>query len=245
MVTELPQESWARMQILDASIREALGLPSIEIPAAPAARRRVLLIHADGNPRAARWARLTGLALEQSGAQVALSPSSELAAFAASERPWEVLPLALAWEDLALDALPAAWKRLAPYRAEDLADARYIPTAPGSFGGVTVLILPRSTPMEARMTLQKVAESGAIRRRNRFASLRLLVEGEDEVGLAPVLAEIEQQGKTSVLILPAVFCASIEDMRRLEEEARGFEDRLDIAWLPGLGGELCRKPPGE
>ena len=36
--------------------------------------------------------------------------------------------------------------------------------------------------------------------------------------------------------------ASIEDMRRFESEVRGFEDLLDIAWLPGLGAELSRKP---
>jgi hypothetical protein len=60
-----------------------------------------------------------------------------------------------------------------------------------------------------------------------------------------VLAELRAAGKRSVLVVPTVFCASPAEMRALADSLEGVvaPDDFDLAWLPGLGGELCCARP--
>jgi len=59
------------------------------------------------------------------------------------------------------------------------------------------------------------------------------------VAPARVLTELAESGVRSVLVVPAVFCASPEEMQALKASLAPAAAELDLAWLPGLGGELC------
>ena len=171
-----------------------------------APRRHVV---ADG-PRARAWARR--LALEHA------RESGELVAV--------------------VDALPAegtSTELATPARAADFAAGRALPRCPGPFGGTTVVVVPAGAPegeLEAWLALEA---DDPLAKASRFHRLRVASEG-GERDLARVLAELLEAGRRNVLVLPAEFCAGGETMRRLARAARGFEDRLTIAWRPGLGG---------
>jgi hypothetical protein len=52
-------------------------------------------------------------------------------------------------------------------------------------------------------------------------------------------AALAAEGTESVLVVPATFCASPTEMRTLRDSAGPPPDGVEIAWLPGLGAELC------
>jgi hypothetical protein len=66
---------------------------------------------------------------------------------------------------------------------------------------------------------------------------------DGEPNLAQVLTELRDAGSRSVLVVPATFCASPAEMQALRSSVgEDVAADLDLAWLPGLGAELCRAP---
>ncbi|MHC4548561.1 MAG: ChaN family lipoprotein [Planctomycetota bacterium] len=225
-VERAPSDGWTRLEFGGDEIREALGLPP---PAAKEKEKGTLLVLTHDTPRAWHWARL--FALRAKG-RVAIATRAGQEEFqgAHPETQWEVRPLAFAGEG----------PEQARFRAEDLADGRGLPLAPGPFGGTTVLVVPREVDAEHHAGWKALQESNAIKKRSRFARLVVVFESDESAGLGAALEQIQARGGRSVLIVPAVFCADAAAMRRLAVEARPYRDTLDLAWLPGLGGRMHR-----
>jgi hypothetical protein len=137
-----------------------------------------------------------------------------------------------------LVSTPAAGAELLAVTPEQFADGRALPTAPGPFGGTTILVLPPGTRGKVRKAWMQLAEKDVLRARNRFASLKVV----DDAGLPAALDAIRDAGKRNVLIVPAAFVVGPERMQALHRRAAGHADALDIAWLPGLGGALSETP---
>lgn len=131
-----------------------------------------------------------------------------------------------------------------PWQPADLASGVGIPLAPGDFGGTTVLVVPAGTPADECEAWRALEEGQALKKRSRFASLRVAF-AEGEPSLADTLEAIRASGRSNVLVVPAMFCADAEHMQALRKSAGSLE-RLDVAWLPGLGAEAVNLwPAGE
>jgi hypothetical protein len=131
---------------------------------------------------------------------------------------------------------PAAGASVLAVEPDQFASGLALPTAPGPFGGTTILVLPRGTKGKARAAWMQLGDKDVIKARSRFASLKVV----DEAGLAAALDAIREAGKRNVLIVPAAFVAGPEQMQALQQRTVGHADELTIAWLPGLGGDLAR-----
>jgi len=146
------------------------------------------------------------------------------------------------------DEDPARIHRLAiagEWPLAGFADGTGIPLAEGDFGGTTVLVVPATASETERESWLELERAKALKKRSMFAGLRVAVDG-GAPSLAQVVGELASSGARSVLIVPATFCASAEEMQAL---ARSVPDalasELDLAWLPGLGAELCCAAPGD
>jgi uncharacterized iron-regulated protein len=121
-------------------------------------------------------------------------------------------------------------------RPDQFTDGHALPTAPGPFGGTTILVLPRGTKGKERAAWLELAHKDVIKARSRFASLKVV----DEAELGATLDAIREAGKRNVLIVPAAFVVAPESMQALQQRTVGHANELTIAWLPGLGGDLAR-----
>lgn len=173
--------------------------------------------------RARQWAELHARGLARAGHATRVLTLAELAA--------TTLPEGTRVQDLRLGGL---------WPLDSFAEGRGLPLAPGDFGGTTVLVVPATADAAEREAWLALERAKALRKRSPFAGLRVACAGA-EPGLAQVLAELRDAGARSVLVVPTVFCASPEEMRALADSADelALTSELDLAWLPGLGGELC------
>ncbi|MFH0945831.1 MAG: ChaN family lipoprotein [Planctomycetota bacterium] len=124
-------------------------------------------------------------------------------------------------------------------RPEDFATGATLPLAPGPFGGTTVVVLTEGTEeidIPAWLELEKKNVLGA---HSRFHRLRIATPSGD-TALGQVLARLEAENRNNVLIVPALFCADPETMRRLLAEAAPFAESMTLHWSPGLGERLYR-----
>jgi len=202
-------DAWARLRQLRGHLWTALNM---EAPDVAEPDPRPLLVLETDTPRARFWAHRRALRLE---AEVVARP--ELARFREA-RP-----------DTTYDE-----RVLGPVAAADLADGKGIPLAAGPFGGTTVLVVPDGATEEERLAFRKLEADNVLHRRSRFASLAVVA---NDAELAAALEKVKASGRTSVLVVPAVFCADAERMARLAKAAAPWEDTLDLQFLPGLGGE--------
>lgn len=205
---------------LEARLRTALGLaPRAERSDAP-----VLCVLERELPRARQWAEIFARRLARAG------------------RPARVV----AETDLVGDEDPTRVRRLrigAEWPLSIFAEGGGLPLAVGDFGGTTVLVIPASADTSEREAWQALEREQVLRKRSPFAGLRVAL-AQGEPSLASVLGELAAKGSRSVLVVPAVFCASPAEMRALADSLdesldRATTEALDLAWLPGLGGELC------
>jgi uncharacterized iron-regulated protein len=213
----------------ERAVRDALGLPP---PPAPATR--LPLLATSDTPLGLFWARVCARWMERDGRGVDLVGPGELASLdPAARRGMRVL--AFAGEA----AQPAAEEPgLRFFTVEDLADARAIPTPAGPFGGTTVVVVPASAPPSEREGWRDLERGDAMQQvHGRFYRLAVAFEGEDPT-LPQVLEALREKGRINVLVVPAMFCADAAFMRRLETQARGVEGRMNLSWLPGLGGRI-------
>jgi len=205
------------LQVEDV-LRDALGLPAR--PRLDGDETVACVIERD-LPRARSWAEIRARQIEREG------------------RPARVvLP-----EELGGDEDPALVQRLAigeEWSIESFGEGRGLPLAPGDFGGTTVLVVPAVADAAERAAWRELEAAKPLRKVSFFAGLRVAFEDEAP-GLADVVAELRAGGTRSVLVVPAVFCASPAEMRTLADAVAvaGAAGDLDLAWLPGLGAALC------
>ncbi len=118
----------------------------------------------------------------------------------------------------------------------DFADGAALPSAPGPFGGTTILVLPPGVSKSETAAWRALSEPDVLRARSRFS--RLVVVSDATLGAR--LDGLREQGKRNMLIVPATFVAPPARMQALRRLVDGHADGLDVHWLPGLGGELGR-----
>lgn len=118
--------------------------------------------------------------------------------------------------------------------ASDFAAGRSLPRCPGAFGGTTIVVLPEGLPTEEVEAWLALEKEDPLAKKSRFLRLRIAT-ASGERALPVVLSELLEKGRKNALIVPAVFCADGASMRTLQHGVREFDDRMTLAWQPGLG----------
>jgi hypothetical protein len=111
-----------------------------------------------------------------------------------------------------------------------------LPQCPGPFGGTTVVVLSQETTDADRQAWFALEENDPIAKESRFHRLRVATDN-GERSLPDLLTQLTLTNRKNVLIVPATFCADPLRMQTMERSVRGFQDRMTIKWLPGLGGQ--------
>ena len=210
-------------QVEDA-LRQALELD----PRRPESAEPELLVLERDLPRARQWAEVHARRLEREGRAARVILASELRGDEAPERVHRL-------------SIGAEWPLATFVNGEGL------PLAPGDFGGTTVLVVPAGADATTRAAWLELEHSKVLKKRSPFAGLRVAQEGV-EPSLVQVLTELRTAGARSVLVVPAVFCTSPEEMQAMKTslgEAARVSDDLALTWLPGLGAELCCAQPDD
>ncbi|MFT4623970.1 MAG: putative iron-regulated protein [Myxococcota bacterium] len=104
-----------------------------------------------------------------------------------------------------------------------------LPRCPGPFGGTTVLVVDDPDAWSAVQADDPIAAG------SRFHRLQVTDD------LPEALAELEERGRTNVLVVPAVFYADASHMAALQRAAAPFVDRMTLTWRPGLGDRIGRE----
>ncbi len=118
--------------------------------------------------------------------------------------------------------------------AERAGRAGFVPRCPGPFGGTTVVVLGESSDRAAWMA---VAEADPLAAKSRFHRM-VLVDPDAGPSLSEVLAQLEERGRTNVLVVPAVFHGEIQALAALRQEAAAFAERMTVTFRPGLGDRI-------
>ncbi len=206
-----------------ATVRSELGIAA----AAASATARALVLPPTTSVLGRQWQRTAVAMLGRDGAAVReLTPDD--AAVDASTRV-----LLVAGEAPSLEATLAA-QGFAPADAV----AAGLPPAPGQFGGTTIVVVPAGSPAAVREAWRQAAAANPMQRHGRFFRMELAFEDEAP-RLADALEAMVAARRRNVLVVPARFCAEASVMQALAREAAPFEGRVDITWLPGLGGRLA------
>ncbi len=219
------------------ALRAEIGLAPKSKPAG--GPLTVLVLVNDAPPRAREWAALAADFVASGEGRTAVVPRSEvvraIGAARSEGRAVRVKPMRFGGEPLAIEGTEA----LSPFMPSDLANGHGLPKAEGPFGGTTVLVVPASASDAEKAAWLELETSNAIKKLGRFFSLAVAFENGSPT-LPETLAALREKGRRNLLVVPAVFCATADEMRALRrsagEELRGF----DVAWLPGLGGEVTR-----
>lgn len=206
-----------------ASVRAQLGLAAL--PAAANADEPLLLVLPNDSPRARDWAQLMVAMAAMQGTAVRLVPANELPADAPASR---VRRLQVGGDGL--------------WPAETFASGRGLPLAGGPFGGTTVVVLPKGTSDEDKATWLQHEQKKVLKRRSMFANIAIACE-DGEPSLPQLVTKLKGMGRSRLLIVPATFCADAATMQALRQQLGAAADGMDVAWLPGLGGELATLPP--
>ena len=211
-VLDAPESGWGLFMRAEDLIRSTLGLAARPAPDGTSETLSLLV----DTPRSRYWAHLMARRMVQKGRSVDVTTGGS--------------------SGHALACLGEAEKH--GYAPGEMLHGTAIPMAVGPFGGTTVLYVPRGRTEEQRAEWQSLEDAGVLKKRSRFARLKVVFEEDEEDNLAAALQETVDKGRRVVLIVPAVFCATPEQMRRWAAEAKKFEEWLDITWSPGLGGSL-------
>ncbi len=204
-------DPWQRDEVADDAIRQALGLSK----KAKGGDRRHLALAVD-TPRSRLWA-----------AQYAMraAPDSSCAILTPSESSAHEADLA---SSTALDVT---------IHAEAFKQAHALPTAPGSFGGTTVVVVPATADAAERDAWLALETDDPINKASRFHRLRVATADGDHA-LPLVLDKLKSEGRKNLLVVPAVFCADGATMHELEGTIGDRALDFTIAYSPGLGGRL-------
>lgn len=200
-------DPWHRETQLENALRDGLGLVRRTTTAAGA--RRYILPESD-SPRARHWARLHAIWAEGNAGQVAKLETSP--------------------PDAKAVRVPTT------IRPQSFSAAGSLPQCPGPFGGTTVVVLSQETTDADRQAWFALEENDPIAKESRFHRLRVATDN-GERSLPDLLTQLTLTNRKNVLIVPATFCADPLRMQTMERSVRGFQDRMTIKWLPGLGGQ--------
>jgi uncharacterized iron-regulated protein len=209
-----PANGWERLRKTEGDVRATLKLPARTVDEE---EEPTVLILENDTARARDWAHRYALRLE---GKVTVASREE-----------------------ADDGKMLSFGEGGVFSPSDLMDGRCLPMAAGPFGGTTILIVPKEVPEDQHAAWKALQETKAIKKKSRFARLVVLFETDEGSGLADALEAVRAAGRRSVLVVPALFCADPESMRRWRKEAKDYEDRLDLGWSPGLGGNMVDSPP--
>jgi hypothetical protein len=124
------------------------------------------------------------------------------------------------------------------WKVSDLRRPGALPRAPGPFGGTTVLVVPAGGDREA---WAKLIADDPLKKLSRFHRSVLAFE-DGEPSLPDVLAELKTKGRKNVLIVPAQFCATGDQMRAIRASVGDTSAGMVLRWKPGLGGGLVVHP---
>lgn len=221
-------------------IRQEFALPEAASTDADPKAETHLLVSPAETPLASFWTERFARSLRSTGHTVAIM-TSELQL--SDDRAYRVRPLAFSHETFALGAkldqfVQAANVELEPRLGPDaFADGFSLPVAPGAFGGTTLVVVSAETTGEEKERWRELETKDVLRKRSRFTGLKVAIEG-GERSLATVLLELQEAGKSNVLVVPAAFYAGADRMRQLQSRARDFLESMQISWQPGLGSEL-------
>lgn len=220
---------------VENAVRVALGLPVRSYETAMISGTRTLLVLEYDTPRARQWGEIEAQNRLSEGGVTSVGTADDIAPLlAATEGVVRLRPLRYGKGVSDIDEAGPRVELMAGWKPEDLSDGAGLPLASGPFGGTTVLVVPAGASAEERAAWLDLEKSNAIKRQSRFASLRVAY-ADEEPGLATVLAEIRAANRSNVLIVPAVFCATAEQMQQLRRSAGDDVRGLDISWLAGLG----------
>ncbi|MHC4845803.1 MAG: ChaN family lipoprotein [Planctomycetota bacterium] len=200
-------DPWNAELRAENALRAALALPAR--PAPSKTRRDYVLAQGD-SPRARHWARLVAL---RHAAQ------EDVAVAVLTEVP----------DDASARPVPT------DIRAEDYAEKGALPKCPGPFGGTTVLVVGADAGPAVVQSWTALEENDPLAAAGRFHRLRVAT-AEPGRTLPELLAELHDEGRDNVLIVPAAFCADAATMRTLKLSVADSEDRMTLHWSPGLGG---------
>lgn len=112
-----------------------------------------------------------------------------------------------------------------------------LPRPVASFGGGTIIVIPRGMPERVRTAWQATVEASK-EQRGRFSPIHLVTEGSGK--LRDAALQIREAGWSDVVVVPAVFAAHAALMKRLRDGATDLPEDLTVQWLPGLGGQVLR-----
>lgn len=213
---------------VEQELREWLGLPALP---APTQSRWVKLRH--GSPRVRFWADLEVRAWIDRGIQAFLI-EPEGASGAESSDPESSDP-GVAPSVLALPGESGEKPFLDPTRWKG---ALRVPQPPGPFGGTTVLVTFPGLSEEQRAAWIELA---ALRIGSRFYRT-VVAHVDQEPSLGTVFQELAAQGRNNIMVVPAAFCATAEEMRALRDAVDPWvSESASVHWSPGLGGQLYRR----
>lgn len=221
----------------EGTIRAALGLVPRKLPETGPVT--LLLLEDESNPRARDWADVAAKAVEKTERALVVTPATlaeAVARHAGEGRNVRVQPLRFGGDSLAVEGAAT----LPPFSPAGMTETgEGIPLAEGPFGGTTVIVVPAASSEAERAAWTDLEKSNAIKKRGRFQSLAIAFEGATPT-LPETLAALRAKGRRNLLLVPAVFCAGADAMRDMKRSAGAELEGFDVAFLPGLGGEVAR-----
>jgi len=182
---------------------------------------------ATDTPRAREWQELHRLALMHAGHGASVvEPGQPFADEAAAGRP---RPLVVGGDG--------------PWPVASFANGTGLPLAGGPFGGTTVVVLPPGTSDADKAAWLEHEKNKVLKRRSMFANIAIATADADgDLTLPKVLTKLKAMGRSRVLIVPAAFCADGEQMQAMKKALGDAGAGMDVAWSPGLGGDLPPVP---
>ena len=108
-----------------------------------------------------------------------------------------------------------------------------LPVCPGPFGGTTVIVVDQPQ-LDGWLDVEK---NDPLAKKSRFYRVRIATLEPGNRNLKDVLTKLKSENRTNILIVPGVFCAEANLMRRLQREVGAMENDMTLQWLPGLGGQ--------
>lgn len=208
------EDPWKSYGQVEEALGSRLGLDLTQ-PHQDRSRRHVVL--ATETARGRLWATVYALRKTEPGTDVAILGPTDSAR--------------------AEHADPASTLLTVAIQPENFATGAAIPLAPGPFGGTTVIVLTDDTGDAETAAWFELETKNVLGAHSRFHRLRIATPAGENV-LGQVLAKLESENRSNVLIIPALFCADPETMRRIHEEAAPFAESMTLHFGPGLGEKL-------
>ncbi|MEM6996302.1 MAG: ChaN family lipoprotein [Myxococcota bacterium] len=157
---------------------------------------------------------------------------------------WEAAGTATTVADTSQSPLAIVLGSGSPRASQWVANALHgtaLPRPAASFGGGTIVVIPSGMPDRVAAAWKKTVEASK-EKRGRFAPIELATEGTGQLRQAALT--IQAAGWSDVVVVPAVFAAHPNLMRRLRDGVTDMPEDLTVQWLPGFGAAVARELDG-